>query len=144
METIDKETLKNIEKIEQISFGNTGIIHKVSKKVFYALKEMKPQITQEDFRRFVAEYEIMRFLEHPNIVKTYGIYFGDEKNPPSILLELCPSNLDFNIKNKKLNKVNLVFSIYQIVEGMKYVHFRNIIHRDHKQSKLVTLEFQSF
>lgn len=41
------------------------------------------------------------------------------------------------IKDKKLSKVNASFAIYQIAEGMKFIHFNRIIHCDIKPSNIL-------
>ena len=135
---LDSETIHNLEEIEEIGYGNGGRVMKVAMKKIYALKIMKIGKNNHNvFKKFVNEYEIMNMLDHPNILKTYGIFFSDEKMPPSILLEYCPLNLSDLIQSKSLSKVEIVISIYQIVEGMKYVHFRNVIHRDLKPSNIL-------
>ncbi|KAK8837373.1 hypothetical protein M9Y10_036806 [Tritrichomonas musculus] len=134
---LDSETILNLEKLEKINSGNFGKVYKVTKKEIYALKVMKVNATHEDFKQFLAEYEIINILLHPNIVKAYGIFLGDETNSPSILLEFCPLSLEEAIIEKKLTNVDLVFSIYQIAEGMKYVHFNHVIHRDLKPTNIL-------
>ena len=81
--------------------------------------------------------KFINLLDHPNILKTFGIYFGNKTNPPSILLEFCQMNLDQAINKKILSKIQIVFYVYQIVEGMKFVHFNKIIHRDLKPSNIL-------
>lgn len=98
---------------------------------------MKINATHKSVQHFLTKYEILSMLHHPNIVKTFGIFLSDETNPPSILLEFCPQSLEEVITKKMLNNVQLVFSIYQIVEGMKYVHFNHIIHRDIKPTNIL-------
>lgn len=137
IEILDSETIDNYEKLEEISFGSSGKVYKVAKKNFYALKVMKLEITPEEFKHFLNEYELLCLLEHPNIVKTFGIFLSDKTHPPSILLEFCPMNLESAIKKGILSNVEIVFSIYQIVEGMKYFHFKKVIHRDLKPSNIL-------
>ena len=93
--------------------------------------------TTDNLRYFLNEYEIMNLLDHPNIIKTFGICLHTEKMPPSILIEFCVNNLDEVIKNKTFDNVQIAFTIYQIVEGMKYVHFKKIIHRDLKPTNIL-------
>lgn len=138
IEILDSTDIQNLEKIEQIGFGGSGKVTKVSKKQLYALKEMNIQSSSiEKFRYFMNEYEIMNMLDHPNILKTYGFFLSDEKLPPSILLEYCPMNLEKAVKEKILTKVQIVFYIYQIAEGMKYIHSQKVIHRDLKPSNIL-------
>ena len=138
IDILDSESMNNLEKIEKIGDGSSGEIFKVAKKVIYALKVMKTEgKSVEEFRQFINEYGIMNILDHPNILKTYGIFLSNETTPPSFLLEFCPMNLDKVIKSKKFTKIQIVFSIYQIAEGMKYVHFRKVIHRDLKPTNIL-------
>ena len=154
--------IKKYKKIEEIASGGGGRIFKVSIDQFYALKEMiLKKASTDSLRNFVGEYEIINMLIHPNIIKTYGIFLSDEKTPPCIILEFCPINLETAVENKSLSNEQIVIIIYQIIEGMKYVHHCKIIHRDLKPtnilitddgtikicdfgiSKLMTLEEQS-
>ncbi|KAK8844183.1 hypothetical protein M9Y10_024388 [Tritrichomonas musculus] len=135
---IDSEEINNIEQIELIGSGGGGNVFKVAKKVFYALKRMKICKTNiSTLKQFLSEYEILNMLNHPNIIKAYGIFLSDETNPASILLEYCPTNLDKLVTNQSLDNIQIVKLIYQIVEGMKYVHFNKIIHRDLKPSNIL-------
>lgn len=45
------------------------------------------------------EYEAIKTLHHPKIIKTFGIFFGDSDHSTSILLEFCPFNLSSSVKN---------------------------------------------
>ena len=137
IEILDEEAIRNLEKIEKISSGNFGKVYKVAKKIIYALKVLKKEVTFEEFQQFLKEYEILCLFDHPNILKAFGIFLSNENNPPSILLEFCPSNVEEAIKKKSFSNVEIAFVIYQIAEGMKYVHFQKVIHRDLKPSNIL-------
>lgn len=79
----------------------------------------------------------MNYLSHLNILKTFGLHMSDNEEPPSILLELCDTNLEEKVTKNTLSSVDIAFTIYQIAEGMKYVHFLKIIHRDLKPSNIL-------
>ena len=135
---IDEKAIQDLETIEEISYNNNGKVVKVYKKEIYVLKIMNVKnATADSLRYFLNEYEIMNLLDHPNIIKTFGICLHTEKMPPSILIEFCVNNLDEVIKNKTFDNVQIAFTIYQIVEGMKYVHFKKIIHRDLKPTNIL-------
>ena len=135
---IDEKAIQDLETIGEISYNNNGKVVKVYKKEIYVLKIMNVKnATVDSLRHFLNEYEIMNLLDHPNIIKTFGICLHTEKMPPSILIEFCVNNLDEVIKNKTFDNVQIAFTIYQIVEGMKYVHFKKIIHRDLKPTNIL-------
>ena len=138
LKILDSELLKEYEKMEQIGIGSSGQVVKVAKKIFYALKIMSTEnATVENLRQFLNEYEIMNLLNHPNILKAFGVFLSDEKSLPSILLEYCQTNLAAVIKNKSFSNVQLICAIYQIAEGMRYIHFNKIIHRDLKPTNIL-------
>lgn len=82
----------------------------------------------------------MNILNHPNILKAFGIFFGDKETPPAILLEYCPKNLFTVIKNNELSNVEIACVMYEIAEGMKYLHNNNVIHRDLKPGNILIAE----
>ncbi|KAK8880727.1 hypothetical protein M9Y10_003414 [Tritrichomonas musculus] len=141
---LDSDMMKDYEIIGEIGSGGGGrvlkVINKNNKKI-YALKVMNVAKSSEDniqsLRHFMHEYEIMGMLNHPNILKAYGIFLSNEKIPPSILLEFCPLNLNDAISKNIFTKIDLVCTIYQIALAMKYIHFQKIIHRDLKPSNIL-------
>ena len=135
---LDEEEIQNLEKIEEIGSGGGGRVFKVAKKQIYALKEMIIRNAKiKNLKNFISEYEIMNFLQHPNVLKVFGILMTSSTIPPSILLEFSPMNLEKGIEEKLFSNEEIVKIIYQIIEGMKYIHFKKIIHRDIKPSNIL-------
>lgn len=132
---LDISDINSMKLLGQLGAGGAGRVYKVSNSK-YALKELM-DVGFENMRRFMAEYELMNMLNHPNIIRTYGIFLGNEDRHPCILLELCSKNLETAVKNGSLSKVQSVFMLYQIAEAMRYVHSKRIIHRDLKPSNIL-------
>ena len=138
MEVVREDEINDYFKEEEIGSGGGGRVYKASKKTFYALKKMNiKKNSLSDFKHFIGEYEIINMLDHPNVIKSFGIFLSSPSKPPTIILEYCQSNLQNVIKNKTFSKEMIVFAIYQIAEGMKYVHFRKVIHRDLKPNNIL-------
>lgn len=138
LEILDSSTIHSLRTIREISFGGSGKVLEVAKEETFALKVMNTgDCSVEQQRKFIGEYEKLTLLKHPNIVIAYGIYLSDATTPPSILLEFCPQDLNQAIKNSKLNNVDIAKCIYQIAEGMKFVHARGFVHRDLKPSNIL-------
>lgn len=91
--------------------------------------------------RVINEYGLMFNLIHPNVIKMLGISTGAGNVNPSILYECCEMNLyqfftiqkdDPQSDNEKENyeldlDKQLIFFIYQIAEGMNYIHSKDIV-----------------
>ncbi|OHT16207.1 hypothetical protein TRFO_13366 [Tritrichomonas foetus] len=162
---MSQKEIESFNIIKTIGSGSSANVVKVSQEQFYALKILKLEnIDEEDsesdsyhsnqsydgeeetnkqkfktefekLQYFMKEYEIICQISHKNIIKTYGICYGNEKNPPSILLEYCPFNLKKRVK--KLNDENRYQIISEIIEGMSYIHERGLIHRDLKPENIL-------
>jgi len=97
----------------------------VETKQRFAIKCLKDEY---DGCFLTKEYQILKILDHKNVVKTFGMSMS---SPRSILLELCKETLDYHLKKKSSlteEEVKVIFK--QIVEGLEHIHSKNIIHRD--------------
>lgn len=151
LDIIDTETMDKLKKIKSLGRGATSEVFEVIREEKLALKVYYPEIFNDDdddedneekvarntasMRKFLLEYESINQLDHKNIIKAFGIYFGDEEHAPSILLEYCVSNLKKKIK--KLTNSERIRAIVDISSAMKEVHSVGIIHRDLKLENIL-------
>ena len=82
------------------------------------LEEEDIKIDLKKVKDIFKEHEILKNLNHPNIIKIYGFFFGDHKNPPAILLEYCKFNFKKAIHS--LEDIDLIGVIYEICSAMMY------------------------
>ena len=76
----------------------------------------------QNISNITNEFEIMRMVNHPNVLKVQDISYNDENNPYS---KYC-TNLKQSIQ--EFSNIQRVYLIYQIAEGMKYIHSCKIVH----------------
>ncbi|KAK8883703.1 hypothetical protein M9Y10_042801 [Tritrichomonas musculus] len=135
---LGEEEIQNLDKLEDIGSGGGGKVTKVAKKELYALKQMiVNDLNATKVRNFIQEYEIMNILHHPNVLDAIGIFMSSASIPPCILLEYCPTNLQKAVESMSFSNTETVKVIYQIAEGMKYIHSKKVIHRDLKPTNIL-------
>ncbi|EDW95202.2 serine/threonine-protein kinase polo [Drosophila yakuba] len=96
----------------------------------------KLMIKHNQKEKTAQEITIHRSLNHPNIVKFHS-YFEDAQNI-YIVLELCKkrSMMELHKRRKSITEFECRYYIYQIIQGVKYLHDNRIIHRDLKLGNL--------
>eukprot|EP00826_Nyctotherus_ovalis_P020041 TRINITY_DN1625_c0_g3_i2.p1 TRINITY_DN1625_c0_g3~~TRINITY_DN1625_c0_g3_i2.p1 ORF type:complete len:635 (-),score=138.40 TRINITY_DN1625_c0_g3_i2:74-1978(-) len=87
-------------------------------------------------QKLQSEVAIHKSMNHSRIVH-FENYFEDSQRA-YILLELCSSQTlkEMQRKRKKLHELEVQYYIAQLVEGVKYIHAKNVIHRDLKLGNL--------
>ncbi|EIW81107.1 hypothetical protein CONPUDRAFT_104294 [Coniophora puteana RWD-64-598 SS2] len=104
-----------------------------------AVKEIQlSNIPKGELGQIMSEIDLLKNLNHPNIVKYKG--FVKTKEYLYIILEFC-ENGSLNTICKRFGKFpeNLVaVYICQVLEGLVYLHDQGVIHRDIKGANLLT------
>ncbi|KDQ62037.1 hypothetical protein JAAARDRAFT_189411 [Jaapia argillacea MUCL 33604] len=104
-----------------------------------AVKEIQlSNIPKGELGEIMSEIDLLKNLDHPNIVKYKG--FKKEKEYLYIILEFC-ENGSLHAICKRFGKFpeNLVaVYISQVLEGLVYLHDQGVIHRDIKGANILT------
>ena len=91
-----------------------------------AIKKIsKSEIGKENWSLVLREIEILRSLDHPNIVKI--LEFFESVTHFLIVMEYCPGKA---IDKRKLSERNLSEMMTQILEALFYLHKKKITHLD--------------
>lgn len=130
---------QDIQIKEEIGNGVHGFVKKGEwttpngRVVEVALKILKKDVVSEpgaSFNDFVKEISVMHQLNHPNIIKLYGVVLS---SPMMMVTELAP----FGNLRDKLRKENGCTPISQLINfgvqisvGMQYLESRRFVHRD--------------
>jgi serine/threonine protein kinase len=121
--------------VKKIGSGASGnVLQGTYKGIDVAVKvSAPPEITSESLESFHHEAIIMTKLQHPHIVKFYGIII----RPPEVgmVFELCEGgSLKENIDNfgSTWSMSDRIRAFYQAAQAVAYLHRTGLIHRDIK------------
>ena len=122
------------KKLEKVGAGSYGSVYKAVNKStgeLVAIKEQKVQ-QYEDFPiNVLREVQILRRLDHTNIVKLHEVV--QTKNDELVLvLEFCHSSLYDLLRSneQKLAISEMKYISLQLLEAITYMHDRGVLHRD--------------
>ena len=126
------------KEIKVIGEGAYGVVKKVclinDPDTLRAMKIIPKAniIENEDGTKFIDEIEILKNLEHPNIMKIYECF--NDKDNVYIVSEYCDQG-DLLGKMEKLGTLNQImvkFLMDQILNAIAYLHSNRIFHGDIK------------
>ena len=110
--------------------------HKYTKKVV-AIKRIRINLENKDQNLPIErEIQIMKTIDHPNIVKMYDIL--RDSTHIYIILEYCQYG-DFSkfLNNRALKEVWAKSFLIQIAKALQYLKSKNIFHRDIKPHNIL-------
>ena len=125
------------EELEELGVGNYGVVKKVrlikNPDIIRAMKIIPEEnIVQGKGSSLIDEIEILKNLEHPNIMKIYESYVYDHNY--FIISELCDQGhlLSKMEKLGRMDQIVVKFLMDQILNAVAYLHSKNILHGDIK------------
>lgn len=136
-------SLQNMELLDDAIIG-TGACSKVvrcklkSDGKIYALKIVDmAQVSEADGNNLNIEVNLHKQFNHPNIVRFYDDLTKDQY--AYFLMEFCDRNtLYFYIHVRQgLPDILALRFLYQIAQGIRYMHQHQVIHRDIKPENLL-------
>jgi serine/threonine protein kinase len=122
-----------------ISSKNPSINNYMQSNKLVAVKKIMMNDMQYKFQSQLTEIEIMKNImeyDHPNIIKCYDII--EDINVVYIIMEYCDSgDLSSLLINKPMNEEYIKYYFRQIIDALKFLHGKNIIHRDIKPKNIL-------
>jgi calcium-dependent protein kinase len=103
-----------------------------------AVKVLRKSHMDDDEKRMLFnEINILKDIDHPNIVKMYE-FFEDEKRY-YIVTEICKGGELFDeiLNSGKFNEKNAAVLIKQVLSCINYCHNAHIVHRDLKPENIL-------
>ena len=139
-------TLKDFKKEKVIgkgSFGSVYLVRRVADNKIYALKTViLDKLNKKEQENSVNEVRILASINHPNVIGYKEAFWDDKSSSLNIVMEFADDG-DLQSKIIKMKseggffKESLIWEYsIQMVEGLKALHDKKIMHRDLKSANI--------
>mmetsp|Transcript_23463 Transcript_23463/g.23213 ORF Transcript_23463/g.23213 Transcript_23463/m.23213 type:complete len:253 (-) Transcript_23463:829-1587(-) len=126
---------------EQLGEGAYGCVRRALHKqsgVERAIKSiMKTYVKISDAKNMLLEVDILRKLDHPNILKIIEVI--QDLRYYHVVSEICTGGELFDriVKAQRFNEQMAAHYMYQILSAVSYCHRHKVLHRDLKPENLL-------
>jgi len=140
------EVLKKIKTLGEGSFGEVYLIKSQKTQLEFALKKIEIKSTKLDIKRIMEEVNILKELDHPNIIYFKGAFKSNDDKFLNIITEYVSQGdfekkVETNYKDKKyFEEKDILNWLFQVCLAILYLHEKSIIHRDIKPSNIFLME----
>ena len=144
---IEPSTTLNDFTIERVigkgSFGSVFLVKRKLDQKLYALKSVfLDKLNKKEQENSVNEVRLLASVSHPNVISYKESFFDEKNNSLNIIMEYADNgdlHTEINKKKKELDKfeekIIWLYSI-QMIEGLKALHDKKIMHRDLKSANI--------
>jgi calcium-dependent protein kinase len=119
-------------KVYKVKHKKTGMI-----RAMKAINKKKQNLSKDKEKELIKEINILKKLDHPNIIKVYE-YFNLEK-VLFIITELCTGGELFSkiVQVKHFSEEVAAHIMRQLLSAVRFCHLNNVIHRDLKPENIL-------
>ena len=125
------------------TYGSVRIVERKEDHKIYAMKSVIINVlTEKEKQNSFNEVRLLASLKHKNIIDYKESFFDDARKTLNIVMEYADDG-DLRTKISETLKNHLSFEestiwnvLIQTLEGLKYLHKNNIIHRDLKSANI--------
>jgi calcium-dependent protein kinase len=137
------DPFKHYEKLDVLGEGSFGVVFRVVHRHTGFIRAMKiidkqsAALDQDSETSLINEINILKTLDHPNILKVFE-YFNTNKKL-YIISELCTGGELFDKiqKERKFSEKVTAFIMKQVISAVYFCHLNKVIHRDLKPENII-------
>ena len=144
----NKKPSDDYKRLNFLGEGSYAAVYCVENRITGSKRAMKvisknENCSEEDDKEILNEINILRTLDHPNILKIFEFYSSKESY--SIVTELCQGGELFQeiIDRGPFNETYSAYVMLQILSAINYCHGMKIVHRDLKPENILIVERDS-
>ena len=133
------------KKLNFLGEGSFAAVYRVQNRITDSIRAMKiinksASCSAEDDKEIFNEINILRTLDHPNILKIFEFYSNQESY--SIVTELCSGGELFQeiVDKGPFNENYSAYVMFQILSAINYCHNMKIVHRDLKPENILIVD----
>lgn len=144
---IKSSNLKLYKKIKKIGEGSYGEVYLAEyedpitrRSETVAIKQFKFDYDEEGFPpTALREISLLKCLDHPSIIRVRDVIMEDGGNSLSMVMDYIDSDLERYITDSRgpLSPYTIKSIIFQILDGLQYMHLRRAMHRDIKPGNIL-------
>jgi len=131
---------ESVKVLGQGAFAKVFLVNRISDKKEFAVKVFNKAAIMDDpseMKCLIYEIKMMRLMSHYRVLKMYEIYEGE-----NFIYCLCEwykgtDLLKAIVKKGSQPEQKCLTIIFQILEGLYYMHSRGVMHRDLKPENII-------
>jgi mitogen-activated protein kinase kinase len=136
---MEEHTEEDFERVKRVGKGGQAIVEiwklKGTDRLFAAKIYEEP--VAEDSDRLAREVEMLTGLDHPSLVKGFGMILPKKAGDRAVILMENCSGGSLSVIGRALDATKQIEAIISICKGLLYLHSKKVIHGDLKPSNIL-------